>query len=769
MNPAPLQPPQTTMRRSRFISRFVAGILVFNLLVFLLIALSLYDSRKQHEKLAESTVDNLSRLLEQDIRNSFFKIDLALQAVADEASRQLRTGGLDADSINAFITRQAARLPEMSYLRLTDAQGNLLYGTGLRADKHINVSDREFFRQQRDQPEIGLIVSKPVISRTSGKWQLVLTRRTNLADGSFAGMVPALIELEKITEKFSKLNIGSHGIINVYDDELAMVVRFPVPENGPPPIGRKIISKQFENELYTHPQAGFFQATSPVDHLARTFSYRRIGGFPFYILVGLAADDYLAEWRKDVAKNSILMFLFTLVTVVFSWLMVKAWKRRKLAEEQIVTLAFQDVLTGLPNRRLMLDRLSHALAASIRNKSHGALLFIDLDNFKALNDTLGHDKGDELLKLVAKRLVDCVRVEDTVARLGGDEFVVLQESLSERPEVAAAQAETLGEKILDVLNQPYQLNEHEHHSSSSIGITLFSGNQTSIEELLKQADLAMYQSKMAGRNTLRFFDQRMQLLVNDRVSLVADLREAIQQQQFLLYYQPQVNADGSIFGAEALVRWSHPKRGLVSPNKFIHLAEEFGLIIAIGNWVLETACLQLVKWTADPRTALFSISVNVSARQLHQDDFVDQVLSTLAQTGANPQRLKLELTESLLVTDVDNTIAKMSALKDAGVGFSLDDFGTGYSSLAYLKQLPLDMLKIDRSFVRDVLVDGNDAAIATMIIALSNSMGLPVIAEGVESQAQLDCLVGMGCKAYQGYLFSRPLSQQKLEELISRG
>lgn len=754
--------------RYRFLPRLVAGILLLNLLMFLLLIVSLYDSRKQYEKLAGATVANLSSLLEQDIQNSFFRIDLAIQAVADEANRQLHSGAIDADDINAFIARQAARLPQMSYLRMTDDQGNLLYGTGIRHDKKINVSDRDFFIRHREQPESGLIVSKPLISRTSGKWQLVLTRRITLADGEFGGMVPALIELDKISEKFSNLNIGRKGIINVYDNDMAMVLRFPAPAKGPPPIGRKIISRQFEDQLNRDPQAGFFHATSPVDQLLRSFSYRRLGDFPFYILVGLAADDYLSEWRKDVAKNSVLMILFALVTIIFSWFMAQAWKRSRRAEEQIATLAFQDVLTGLPNRRLMLDRLGHSLATNARTRNHGALLFIDLDNFKILNDTLGHDKGDLLLKLVAQRLIDCVREEDTVARLGGDEFVILQESLSEKAEEAATQAEAMGEKILDILNQPYLFEGHEHHSSPSIGITLYHGHQASIEELLKQADLAMYQAKTAGRNTLRFFDQNMQILVNDRVALVADLREAIQQQQFLLHFQPQVNMNGNMIGAEALLRWSHPQKGMVPPDEFIHLAEESGLIITIGNWVLESACELLVRWADDARTENLSISVNVSARQLYQDDFVDQVLSTIKTTGANPQRLKLELTESLLVSDIDKTIVKMEGLKDAGVGFSLDDFGTGYSSLAYLKQLPLDLLKIDQSFVRDLLVDPNDAAIATMIIALSETLGLPVIAEGVETKEQLDCLIEMGCKAYQGYLFSHPLAQDKLDKFVQK-
>ena len=441
---------------------------------------------------------------------------------------------------------------------------------------------------------------------------------------------------------------------------------------------------------------------------------------------------------------------------------------RKAAEDQITHLAFYDPLTQLPNRRLLLERLQQALALSARSGQRGALLFIDLDHFKTLNDTLGHDKGDLLLQQVALRLVTCGREGDTVARLGGDEFVVLLEGLSEHPEEAATQGETVGEKILSTLNQPYLLAGHENRSTPSIGVTLFDGHQTTIEELLKQADLAMYQSKTAGRNTLRFFDPKMQALVSERAALEVDLREAVRQQQFILYYQPQVIGEGRITGAEALLRWRHPQRGLVSPAEFIPLAEESGLILQLGQWVLQTACAQLAAWGTQPNTAHLLMAVNVSANQLHQGDFVDQVLAVLGKTGANPKKLKLELTESQLVSDVENTIAKMSTLKAHGVGFSLDDFGTGYSSLSYLKRLPLDQLKIDQGFVRDILIDPNDAAIAKMVVALAESMGLTVIAEGVEIEAQRDFLSRLGCHAYQGYLFSRPLPLAEFEALLRR-
>nr|MDP2190078.1 EAL domain-containing protein [Rhodoferax sp.] len=441
---------------------------------------------------------------------------------------------------------------------------------------------------------------------------------------------------------------------------------------------------------------------------------------------------------------------------------------RKAAEDEIMRLAFYDPLTQLPNRRLLADRLTQALAASTRSRRHGALLFIDLDHFKTLNDTLGHDKGDLLLQQVALRLVSCVREGDTVARLGGDEFVLLLEGLSELAEEAATQTETVGEKILATLNQPYLLAGYENRSTPSIGITLFTDHQTSIEELLKQADLAMYQSKAAGRNTLRFFDSEMQAIVTAHAALEFDLREALRQQQFVLYYQAQVLDKGRLTGAEALLRWQHPQRGLVSPAVFIGLAEETGLILPVGHWVLETACAQLAQWAAQPNTSHLSLAVNVSAKQLQQADFVDQVLAVLGSTGANPHRLKLELTESLLLSNVENTIAKMSALKAKGVEFSLDDFGTGYSSLSYLKRLPLDQLKIDQSFVRDILIDPNDAAIAKMVVALADSLGLSVIAEGVETEAQRSFLADLGCHAYQGYLFSHPLPLAEFEELVRR-
>ncbi len=442
---------------------------------------------------------------------------------------------------------------------------------------------------------------------------------------------------------------------------------------------------------------------------------------------------------------------------------------RKQMEEQVREMAFSDHLTGLPNRRMLMDRLEQALVTASRLGHQDALLFIDLDNFKSLNDTLGHDKGDALLRQIATRLKGCVRDGDTVARLGGDEFVVMLQGLNADPLEAAKQVHVVAAKILGVLGQTYELDGHGHHSSASVGCTLFGGfPREKLEEPLKRAELAMYQAKAAGRNTLRFFEPEMQATVNARATLEAELRQAVHSGQFVLHYQPQSEGDARLSGVEALLRWRHPRRGLVAPGEFIAVAESSGLIRVLGRWVMETACKQLAAWADRPETAHLTMAVNVSAREFKKSDFVQEVQAILAATGAKAQHLMLELTETVLVDNAHDIVIKMNTLKATGVRFSLDDFGTGYSSLSYLKRLPLDQVKIAQDFVRDILIDPDDAAIAKMVVALAESMGLEVIAEGVETEAQRAFLASLGCHNYQGYLFSQPLPAAELETFLKR-
>ena len=430
---------------------------------------------------------------------------------------------------------------------------------------------------------------------------------------------------------------------------------------------------------------------------------------------------------------------------------------RRQAEAEIAHLAFYDGLTKLPNRRLLMDRLSHALAKAERAGEYGAALFVDLDNFKTLNDTLGHDMGDRLLEMVAFRLQLVTREADTVARLGGDEFVVLLEDLGSSPVTASATAEIVAQKVLDTLSLPYRLEGHEQRSTPSIGVVLFGDGHHTIGDLLRQADMAMYEAKAAGRATFRFFDPGMQAAVDAATRLEADLREALAARQFALHYQPVVDGDGHLAGVEALIRWHRPQHGLVSPAAFIGQAEKAGLIVAIGDWVLEQACAQLAAWAAHPPAACLSIAVNVSAGQFHGSGFVERVRAILERSGADPRLLKFELTESMLVHDAEEMAERIGALRAIGIGFALDDFGTGYSSLNYLRQLPLDQLKIDQSFVRDMLANPSAAGIVQAIVHLADSLGLELVAEGVENAEQWRHLHELGCERFQGFLFAAPM------------
>ena len=441
---------------------------------------------------------------------------------------------------------------------------------------------------------------------------------------------------------------------------------------------------------------------------------------------------------------------------------------QKVVEHRIGQLAYLDQLTGLPNRKFVLDRIDRLVAMHHRAPQDAAVLFIDLDNFKALNDTHGHDKGDMLLKQVAQRLQTCVRHYDCVGRFGGDEFVVLLEHIAIGKEAIdeATHACQVAQKILMVLNEPYVLDTLQHRITPSIGIAIFDHEMVSTSDLLRRADMAMYKAKAEGRNAIRFFSAEMQDAVNARSHLEADLRQALTAQEFYLAYQPQVDRMAHIVGVEVLLRWQHPTRGLVMPAQFIPLAEELGLIADIGKWLLDQACQQLVQWTNDPPTQHLTVSVNVSVRQFRHPAFIDQTIETLSRTGADPGKLTIEITESMLISDIEETRRKMMILKAIGVRFALDDFGTGFSSLAYLQKLPLDELKIDQSFIQNVTTDKNNAAITRSIIALAHNLDLSVIAEGVETEDQRQFLANEGCVSFQGYLYHKPLAAQTIKTVL---
>ena len=469
--------------------------------------------------------------------------------------------------------------------------------------------------------------------------------------------------------------------------------------------------------------------------------------------LNMPATEYLLRGKdgSEIAVEVTGRFLGGRILLTFVDL-----RQRKAAEQEIHWLGYYDTLTHLPNRRLLLDRLKEVLQRNPRAQvGKAALLLLDIDNFKSLNETLGHAHGDTLLRLVATRLSGCIPAKHTLARQGGDEFAVVLEDLPAEAMECAHQTEQVGQAVLEALRAPFYIHDQDFHVTVSMGATIFRGANDSVEEVLKRADLALYQAKSAGRDTLQFFDPSMQRAVSERVEMEKDMRLALEHHEFDLYFQPQVQKD-KVIGAEALLRWKHATKGYIAPSVFVPAAEESGLILPLGSWVLYAACRQLAQWAKDPMMASLTMSVNVSPRQFYQPDFVEQVRLALQVTGASASQLELELTEGMLLTDVDDTIEKMVQLKAMGVIFSLDDFGTGYSSLSYLKRLPLDKLKIDQSFVCEVLSSPNDATIARTIVALGHNLGLQVIAEGVETEAQRAFLEASGCMYWQGYLFSRP-------------
>lgn len=439
--------------------------------------------------------------------------------------------------------------------------------------------------------------------------------------------------------------------------------------------------------------------------------------------------------------------------------------QQKEAKENIYRLAFYDPLTHLPNRRLLMDQLALALTNSQKHKGYSAIFFIDLDNFKTLNDTKGHDFGDLLLTEVAARLRTSVRQNDMVARFGGDEFLVILENISADEELATKGALRVAEKVCQAISHTYEIKGYHYHCTASVGISIFNG-EDNIHEVLRRADTAMYQAKQTGKNTYRLFDPHLQEMIELKAELEADLRMVLSRNQLLLYYQIQVDEEQRAYGAEVLLRWQHSERGLVSPAQFIPLAEETGLILPIGHYVLKAACQQLKVWEQHDHTRHLVLSVNISIRQLCQEDFVSQIKAILEETQINPSRLKLELTESLIMEGTSDNVRKMLELQQLGIHFSMDDFGTGYSSLVHLQSLPLNQLKIDRSFVGNIVTNANDAVIVKAIIAMAAALDLEVIAEGVETREQMEMLSQYGCKAFQGYLFSKPLPLDEFQGLL---
>ncbi len=752
---------------SRVTATILASTSIFVLMV-VFAAISLIVSTR-HDDLAvsESQVVRFTNGASMALNRNLLGVDVLLASLDEILGLSgSMVDWIDLPSASQSMTRTAQQNMLLRNLSLLDNKGTVL-ATSDPGGKAMQLNlPAEFLNEVLAPPVSTLLISAPSVSYSSAEPVLYLGRHIHLADKSLVVAIaevpltlltnimvqgvdmPGLeVTLERTSgELLASMPVQTYASRQPHAAPLAV----PIPDGAPTRMAARLSDK-------------------PAIVVTRPILYQGIA-----VAASLPLDAALENWRSQrnfiagVALSFVLLIL-AVCAFAINYLARLAEAQKHLTESkgEVEQLAFFDPLTGLPNRRLLMDRLQKALEANARNGQLGALLFLDLDRFKTLNDTRGHQVGDELLRQVAQRLTATVRTKDTVARLGGDEFVVMLTDLKSESHRAVAVARRVGKKLLASLNQPYQLDGYTHRSTPSIGATIFDEQTKTPTDVLKQADIAMYQVKAQGRNALCFFDPKMQADITARADMEDDLRVALADGQFQLFYQSQHQLFGQVVGAEVLIRWHHPQRGMVSPGEFIPVAEDSELILPIGQWVLRTACQQLAVWRDDPTRKHLLLSVNVSARQFMQPSFVDEVSAILQETGVSPQSLKLELTESLVLENVEGTIVKMTELKALGVQFSVDDFGTGHSSLAYLTRLPLDQLKIDQSFVRNIGIKANDGVIVQTIIGMARNLGLEVIAEGVETQAQQEFLALHGCNLYQGYLFGKPTPLAAFEAMLT--
>ncbi|MDP2830015.1 MAG: EAL domain-containing protein [Sulfuricellaceae bacterium] len=987
------------------------GVVLVNLFVVSIAISSLRQSWIQLQDRAEITTNNLSLVLEEELHGDIDKIDAALLTASEEVTRQVSAGGINEKVLNDFLLRQQSRLPEVISLRVTDAHGMVAYGVGVTPGA-MSVADRKYFASQRDNPDAALVIDHPVLARISNQWSIPLSRRINHPDGAFVGVVYVNMSIEHVIKTFSKLDLGRNGIANLSDIDLNIMVRYPEQQGTGSTTGRSTISPPLKQLIAAGQTAGSYRVHALLDNIERTYSYRKIGDYPFYVTVGFASDDYLTDWKLSIVKLTLWEILFLIATLMASrlvyralmrqriaydflfnseerfrytlenspigmaivsldgmfiqvnqalcqivgyekqelkklsfqaitypddldadqanvrqlldgkiasfqaekryvrkdgqlvwvqltdsivrdakgaplhflaqveniterrraaeqlslsakvfedsrecilitdneeriisvnkafsevtgygaaevlgktprilgsgrqdtdfyremwhslndvgywcgeiwdqrkngeiypnWLSISAVKdpqnqvshyisifsditERKKTEAQIEFLAYRDALTKLPNRLLAMDHLGIAIAYAERAGTKTAVLFLDIDNFKTINDSFGHATGDALLIAVSKRLRDCTRETDTISRQGGDEFLIVLADVPDTDSISY-----VAEKILGQLEETFHISGKEISTSLSIGVAVYPDDSKDIDTLLKFADTAMYHAKEAGRNASRFYTEQMNVDAVEHQHIRVGLKRALERGEFALYYQPQINlSSGALVGAEALIRWNHPERGLLLPGSFLAIAEESGLVVPIGDWVLHEACRQASAWRKAGLPE-FVVAVNVSAMQFQRGDLEQSLMRALAESGLPPSLLELELTESILIQDTEKVLETVQRLKSYGLMLSIDDFGTGYSSLSYLKRFNVDKLKIDRSFICDMIHNPNDASIVRAIIQMASNLNLKTIAEGIEDEFLLSFLRLQYCDEGQGFHFSQPLPADEFALYVAK-
>ena len=874
--PFPSKPDASAQRSKRFLLRLVVVVALLNIFVIALGLLALHQSRVRYDERANAAATNIAIFQERDLQSTVDQVNQALLTIADEVLEAQTVPALDHDALEAFIRRQSTRVPAVHGLRITNASGDVVHGFGLTKGVRANLADRAYFIELARNPDAGIVISKPLISRVSGDWEIVIARRLNRRDGQFDGVVYATIPLKYFTDKFAAVNLGVHGIVALRDADLGVIVRWPAIQSVAKDVGTRTASPRLREAIAAGQTAGTYSGQAGSDGVERMLAFRRVGRLPMIIVVGLGKEDYLSDWDAEVSRVLALALVFGCVTVLFSVLLYRSWLSREAdvnalerqerkfrtllesspdglviadAHEQITLvnrnaelmfgypaeylvgrsihvllpsryadfslvaetahgtgtpgashdlwavtkdgrefpvsisvssintdqggvvaaairdnterhasasriefLAHHDALTGLANRTEMELRFAQASADAGRSGTQVAIMFLDLDNFKTINDSLGHPVGDALLKGVASRLEQFVRASDFVSRHGGDEFLIMFTGLSDGADVVQA-----AERLVADFSAPFVFDGHEIATSFSVGIATYPQDGPDFATVLKNADIAMYQAKAAGRATYRLFSDQMDVAAMGRHRIRNALHHAIERHELSLHFQPQIElSTGQLVGAEALLRWNHPELGSVPPSDFIPVAEECGLIVPMGEWVLHEACRQAATWQTPGQLPL-SVAVNISAVQFTRGDLEHTVRDALQSSGLGAHLLDLELTESILIRNVDSALATVARLKRLGVALSIDDFGTGYSSLTYLKRFAVDKLKIDQSFIRDLAVDADSAAIVRAIVQMAQSLGLSTVAEGIEDAGLIGRLGDMGCDFGQGYGIARPM------------
>ncbi|HYG32398.1 MAG TPA: EAL domain-containing protein [Methylophilaceae bacterium] len=668
------------------------------------------------------------------------------------------------DSVLDELRDRALMLPDLLFtVSIADSEGNIVQSTGPVAGN--NIANEDYFLNQRENDELS--IGQPRRDPETGEWELLFSRRLNDESGNFAGIVSVSVDAGYFVSGYETAKLGEKGLLGLLGSDGVFRVR----RTG----DYMTAGGQAEYEQLVKNDDGISASNvvvNTMDGVKRYVSARPLFDLPLAVVVGLSEQEQLAEARRNTeiyiwraAGGSVL-----LIFVIFQLYRLShelARSRQHAVEEQMAHakqveyLAFHDSLTGLPNRSLFSKLLAQSISSAKRYNHKLAVLFLDLDRFKQINDTLGHEAGDDLLKEVANRLKSCLRESDVVARMGGDEFVAILPELDEENYSAS-----VARKILAAVAEPFVLAGQEYRVTVSIGISTFPHDGEDEQTLTKHADIAMYKAKQEGKNNFQFYSDKLNANSLERLTLESGLRQALENNEFELHYQAKRDSrDDRITGMEVLLRWNHQDLGVVAPMKFIPVAEESGLIIPIGRWVLRTACAQNVAWQAQGLPRL-SISVNMTARQFFDDNLLRDLRKILKETGMDPGLLELEITESLLMRDVDKTLAILNDLKSMGVLIAIDDFGTGYSSLTTLQQFPLSTIKIDRSFIRNVAKSAGDKALTEAIIAMGRALSLTVVAQGVETKAQADFLRKKSCDEFQGFYFYKPVPADEIPDLL---